>query len=446
MLIAFAVPAQAGETRPAAERAVALLDAGRPGEAFEVLAAAVEAQPDDPGLLLLLGRAGVAAAFPPGAPAGAVRGEAREAYIDAAIAALRRILTIRPQEARARLDLARAFFLKGEDSLARRHFERVLAGRPPPAVVANVQRYLDAIRERKRWSGYFGVALAPDTNIGAASDDDVLWLPAFGTELPFRVNPDSKPSSGIGLLAWGGVEYQHPAGERGRLRVGMDLWRQEHTGARFDRMLIAGHAGPRWLAGPAHEFSLLGSVRTSRAAGRREYTEPGLRLEAAQRLGRRLVARQQASWHRRRYRDSGSLDGPVRSASLNLRWQATPILSLGATAGYAAESPRLSWRRNTRPWAGLSVDLALPRGFTVGAAADVSRTTYSPGAYWRAFTRGASRREDRNRTYRLTLLNRAVTLGGFSPQVALIYEERESNAQLSGFRRTRGELRAVRQF
>jgi len=53
---------------------------------------------------------------------------------------------------------------------------------------------------------------------------------------------------------------------------------------------------------------------------------------------------------------------------------------------------------------------------------------------------------DRGQTYRLSLFNRAFTLGGFSPQLVGIYEARDSNAQLSSYRRTRGELRAVRQF
>lgn len=81
--------------------------------------------------------------------------------------------------------------------------------------MANVQRFLGAICARKRWSAQFGFALAPDTNVGAASDMDTVWLPAFGTILHFRINDDySRPSSGIGLLAWGGGEYRHPVGQR----------------------------------------------------------------------------------------------------------------------------------------------------------------------------------------------------------------------------------------
>ena len=432
---------KAAAQQTAAARAKALLRAGRPVLALKALAPAVKARPNDLRLLFLVGRAGIAAAGRRGIDA-----RARTAFLDAAIAALRRMLVIRPGLVRARLELARAFFLKGEDALARRHFERVLGGKPPAPVAKNVQRYLGAIRARKRWSAYFGFALAPDTNVGAASGADTVWLPAFGTVLPFRVNEDSKPSSGIGVLVWGGGEYQHPVGERLRLRVGADLWRQEYAHSRFDRMLVAGHAGPRWLAGRTYEFSLLGSARQVWSADEPDYSELGLRLEAAQRLGPRLFAREQASWHQRTYEDSGGLNGPRWLVSVNGRWQVSPTLSAGIAAGYAAEEPRLEHQRNARPWVQVSANYALPWGFTVGASASFYRTTYESGPYWRVLTRGDARRKDRGRTYRLSLLNRAFTLGGFSPQLFVIYEERDSNAQLSSYRRTRGELRAVRQF
>ena len=74
------------------------------------------------------------------------------ALLDEAIEALRDILHDRPELTRVRLELARAFFLKGEDDLSRDQFDRVLAGRPAPAVVANIHRYLGRIRARRRWS------------------------------------------------------------------------------------------------------------------------------------------------------------------------------------------------------------------------------------------------------------------------------------------------------
>ncbi|MYE02731.1 MAG: hypothetical protein F4Y03_15935, partial [Alphaproteobacteria bacterium] len=102
--------------------------------------------------------------------------EAREEKLDEAIAAFRAILVDRPELVRVRLELARAFFLKEEDTLARRHFEQVLAGRPPEPVVVNIQRFLNIMRARRRWEAHFGAALAPDSNLNAASGERTIFL------------------------------------------------------------------------------------------------------------------------------------------------------------------------------------------------------------------------------------------------------------------------------
>ena len=44
------------------------------------------------------------------------------------------------------------------------------------------------------------------------------------------------------------------------------------------------------------------------------------------------------------------------------------------------------------------------------------------------------------------MLNRAFTLRGFSPELAIVHEVRDTNAQLYDYKRTGGELRFVRQF
>ncbi|MXW84496.1 MAG: hypothetical protein F4Z55_00725, partial [Boseongicola sp. SB0667_bin_21] len=51
----------------------------------------------------------------------------REALLDASITLFRAILAEHPDFVRVRLDLARAFFLRGRDGLARRHFNLALA-------------------------------------------------------------------------------------------------------------------------------------------------------------------------------------------------------------------------------------------------------------------------------------------------------------------------------
>ena len=100
--------------------------------------------------------------------------------------------------------------------MARDHFERVLAGKLPAPVVANIQRFLTEIRDRKRWTMYLGIAAAPSTNIGRTSNAEVINI----NDLPFRRDASELTTSGVGVSAWAGGEYQYPLGDRLRLRFG----------------------------------------------------------------------------------------------------------------------------------------------------------------------------------------------------------------------------------
>ena len=142
--------------------------------------------------------------------AGKAEEDRRHELLDEAIAAFREMLVADPGLVRVRLELARAFYLKGEDRLARRHFEHVLAGNVPAPVAANVRRFLAEIRARRRWTARFGFSLAPDTNIGAGSDERIIYIDVGGVRLPFTRDAEELTTSGIGLSVWTGGEYQYP--------------------------------------------------------------------------------------------------------------------------------------------------------------------------------------------------------------------------------------------
>ncbi|MDE0175940.1 MAG: surface lipoprotein assembly modifier [Defluviicoccus sp.] len=446
--MAFAGPLPASAQKPvqskpaaplsAAERATALLRAGRPVEALAILRPAVEARRNDLTLLFLVGRAGIAAASRQG-----LDDASRTAFLDAAIAALRRMLTIRPGLTRARLELARAFFLKGEDGLARRHFERVLAGNPPAAVALNVNRFLNIMRARKRWTVRVGMALAPDSNISSRSDERTILIDTPFGRLPFTTQGD-KPKSGVGIAAWAGGEYQYPIDPRWRLRAGGDVSRREYRAREFDRTFVSAHLGPRRLIGRASEASVLASVRQSWLADEEDFRDLGVRIEGHHRLNRRTVAFLNAARHERRYEGRDWLDGPLTDLSAGASWAASPTMRVNAALGWSRQRTELERQRNESRWGRVGATFLLPWGFTVGGAATLRWTDYE--GEWVPFVVGGGERRDLTRALRLDLHNRAVTVGGFSPQLSMTQEERTSNAQLYGYDRLSGELRFVRLF
>ncbi len=379
--------------------------------------------------------------------------EARDGKLDAAIAAFRSILVDRPELVRVRLELARAFFLKEEDALARRHFEQVLAGTPPPAVAANIQRFLSVMRARRRWDAHFGAAVAPNSNLNAASGTQTIWLDTPLGRLPFTLDREVVPKSGLGLLVWGGGEYQHPFADPGAaagtgawwLRSGASARLREYKGGEFDRHSVSAHLGPRRILGAGTEVSLLATVSRQWAAGVPEIDRFGLRLEGDHLLTPRLVLFAWANAARRRCRDCDWLDGPVGDVSLGATWVALPILRLDGNAGWRWSRAEAEPWRSRGPRAGLGAVLALPAGFSVGLRVFLQRTDYQ-GRGSDHHTIDLKPRTDRTRSRSVSVHNRALTLLGFSPRLSLVREERETNAQTLDYRQDRAELSFVRQF
>ena len=451
--LVLAAPAWSAKHEPAPSplaglsEARKLVAAGRHGEALTILRPLTGGPAVDANALFLFGVAAMGASQMPG-----VADDRRDDLLDEAIAVFRRMLVDRPDLVRVRLELARAFFLKGKDplarlrgadALAREHFERVLAGNPPAGVALNVNRFLAQIRARKDWSAGMGVALAPDSNLAARTDEDRILLNTPFGQLPFEWQGD-KPRSGIGVAMWASGEYQYPVAREWRIRAGGNLSRREYRSDEYDRMTLAGHLGPRWLVGRYSEASVLASARQSWLSDEAEYRDLGVRAEGRHRLGARTVASLGVSRHERRYEEADHLDGPLTDVSLGLGWVATPTVRIDTAGGWSLQRTELKRQRNSSHWLRLGASVQLPHGFTVGGAGTLRWTAYRGD--WSPYVLGGGPRSDVTRLVRLYAHNRAFTVAGFSPQVSLVQEVRTSNAQLHGYDRISGELGLVRQF
>ena len=435
------VPSAPAPTVSAAEAltaAKALLEAGLLEDALAILNPLAQAHPDHPqrsDILFLLGLASTQLSQQADVPE-----ERREALLTLAIAAFRLVLFDQPELVRVRLELARAFFLKGEDSLSQYHFERVLAGEPPEPVVANVRNFLNLIRARRRWSLSLGAAIAPDTNIGGTSDERTIYI--FG--LPFQRDIEDLTTSGIGLSAWGGAEYQLPMGERTRLRAGANLSRREHEGSRFDEAFLGTHLGPRIFLDRRTEASLLATASQRWAGTVKDFHTLGGRLEVGHRLNQAVTLNGRVSWEERHYRTRRILDGPVLDVSLGGAYVISPTVRADLSLGYGREEPGRMREQHERYRVGAGVSVILPLGFTVSGGGDYRWTNFEPG--WFPHVPDGGAREDRTWSARASVYNRAITFMGFSPEVGVVHEVRKTNAQLFDYERTRGELRFVRQF
>ena len=418
-----------------------LVNKGRYTEALDILRPLAKAHPDNTDVLFLTGLAAIEAArrLP------AEKEKEKIALLDEAIAALRAILVDKPGLVRVRLELARAFFFKSEDRLARRHFEQVLAGKPPKLVAANINRFLRTMRARTALVGVRRRRRGSEHQHrrGLGRGD---YLHTRAAVPPRRGRPGD---FGRGPLRVGGRRIPAPPGKTvpappGRQRGAPWSTRGDSSIRPFCRDISA----RRWLVGRDTEVSLLGNARqrwTRRNAP--YYLDLGARLEARRRLTRRITLTGRASWHRRDYRiqDSprrvpvlrplagrllaGNAHHQGRGGGPDTQRNARRGTRLAARHRLGAAG-RLRWPcRSVSPWA--------------AAASSAGRSTKAAGPPSR---RTASRAMDMTRILRASVYNRAFTLYGFSPQLVVTNAVRDTNAQLHDYKRTNVELRFVRQF
>ena len=412
-----------------------LIRSGRFEEALNSLRLQAQGLKIDADVLFLIGLAAIGAS-----QRSELMENQREALLNEAIGAFRAMLIARPELVRVRLELARAFFLKGEDDLSRKHFEYVLAAELPAAVVANVRRFLLEIRARRRWDLRMGFALTPDSNISSTSAARNIYI----NGLPFIRHEEELISSGIGSLIWMGGEYHYPLNERLRLRAGADISRREYEGSQFDQTYLAGYTGPRWFLGKHSEVSVLASMQRSWGAGVSDYDAFGVRVETEYRFDQQLKINVHSSWHDRRYRTATILDGPTVDFSISGIRVMTPTIAMNAAMGWGRDRPKEKKWNHHRRWLQLGIEVALRRGFNWGGSVQFRWTDYEGN--WFPNTPAHVSREDFTRTFRTSVHHRAFTWNGFSPQVSLIHEERTTNAQLYEYKRNSIELGFVRLF
>ena len=354
-----------------------------------------------------------------------------------AIARFRAMLIRDPTLPRVRLDLALAYFRAKEDGSATYHFRQVLGDKDlPPVVRARTLAFLDAIRRRKTWSVSAAVALAPDSNINAATSSRQVNL--FG--LPAQLSEDARQTSGVGLNANISAGYEARLSPDLRFRTSAGLSTRTYGKSQFNDRTLTLQAGPRFLF---EKFDLrpeltarlrqLGGDTYSRAAGiglsGDWHVAPAWRLSAA-------VGGERISY------ETFLGDGNMYSTRVGLAHafgRATLLRADGAFRREAVEREAYSWREFI---AGVSATRELPRGFVVTAG-----STYRLRRYDRPIAAfGPDARQDRTLAGRIKLSNRHIELFGFMPELTVRHERRSSNLSLYDYKRNLVEVGVVRTF
>ena len=128
--------------------------------------------------------------------------------------ALERVLAVEPNNGAARVQIARAYYLLGENETAKTEFQNTLSQNPPEEVSSIINRYMNSIDKALGLSTAFAAYLEGtfgyDSNVNSAtSSSTVAASPALGGIL-FTLSKNSREQSDHYLSVAGGASFRQP--------------------------------------------------------------------------------------------------------------------------------------------------------------------------------------------------------------------------------------------
>ena len=176
------------------EQANRLINDGKPGEAYDLLFKEIEANAGTPDFDLVLGVAALESRHP-----------------TQAVFAFERVLAVDPNNVRARLELARAYFEMNENEAAREEFTVMKTKQLPTGVDKTIEEYLTSIdsrmrREKKLFRSFFEIQAGYDSNVNSATDTSQVALPAFGN-LVFTLDQSARELDSGFFRVRGGTSF-----------------------------------------------------------------------------------------------------------------------------------------------------------------------------------------------------------------------------------------------
>lgn len=360
----------------------------------------------------------------------------RRGDLPGAVELYRAILLEEPDALRVRLELGRTYYFLEDDEKAELQFRYALAGDLPEPVVENVLIFLDRIRARRVWAFNFNFALAPDSNVNAATNDREIEIGG----LPFTLSEDARESSGIGVEMRMGGRFDVPINNQLRLRQRASYRVLEYEGGEFDDQTISLSGGPVYRFG-RNEVSATVLFSRRYFAGRDYNRTYGVRGDVSRRLTDRVEAAIGAQLFQADHDEVTSLDGPRGEVSLSGIFALTPQSFLRGVTAVNREKADDATQSNWSLFTALGYFVELPLGFNVYA---------EPGVVVRRFDEKDGffdeRREEITARFEVNLRNRRFDFYGFTPLIGSTLEKRFSSIDIYDFERARFTLGVTREF
>ncbi len=361
---------------------------------------------------------------------------AAEGIYNAAVTIFENILSRYPDIARVRLELGLALYNLKLDQRARYQFDLALQATLPPKAIERVEGVKDAIYRRRKWQVRTKIAIVPDSNINAATDDRTVSL--FG--LPFTLNEDATEQSGIGGLVELNVTHTAGLGKQLTLVSDASVRRIEYGGSRFDDTIVSFYSGPQYRSNISNVSLRFGGFR--RWFGEGGFNKgAGGQLAIFRRIGRKWASGINSSlfW----------VDYDLLPARNGFSVQAEPfaVRSIGASGQirahltYSRDFAKEKNQASITYQYGLSFRRELPWDIRLGLHAALGTRRFQA-----AQLSFGLRRRDEFYSAGLDLAFRKIQILGAALELSYKFQKADSNISLFSYTRHRFEAGLTKEF
>jgi outer membrane protein len=347
--------------------------------------------------------------------------------VDEAIAEFRAILIDHPEQARVRMELARALEMKGKHGSAYHQYSLAQqSGNLPPEIARSINNARSLLRDKRAFSSTFEFGIAPDTNINNGSNTDVVNINFGPLSLPLTLDEAARKRSGIGQTVSAVTSYRTAITPNAKLLIDFDAQAVNYTGKSADDFALSFAAGPEITLSDKDSLSIQGIGAQRWYGGKPASTGGGIRgsfqreFESGARAGLTVDARYSKSSLSSAY--SGWALGAYATYERGLGRSFVGSVNLFARR----DDTKSTVYSGYEVGANLNVGGELPLGINAGLSGGVSRAAYDSAMTLFSY----DPRQDWRMNARAYVGLRRIRVMGFSPSVTYNFSKVSSSLSL----------------
>ena len=346
----------------------------------------------------------------------------------------KKIISLRPDELRFYLDLARIQFLRFDYVNSEKNFLHVYKKKIPENVKYNIRNYLKILSKNKSNKVNYMVKLSQNDNINNGTYADSVKL--FG--VPFKINENAKAKSSYELFTnINGSNNKRIFGQK--INTGFDISYSDFKNKEYDRLKYGINIGPEFLIKDKKVILDYGFSQEKIGFSKVLNTNQ-LMLKSFQNIKNSQFSYTVGVDNKSYYNnDDYSTDG--KFVELRSNFFIKDRFSIGANYKYSLNNAVNDFYGNEKNYFELSSSMNLFKNFSINASTGIETSDYDK--FEPIFS---TTRKDELKFINFDIKNDRIFIGNYSPQISLTFRDNNSNVSVYDTKSDNVSLYMVKEF